>query len=214
MESHRNMTCILRVDTQSSGWEKSITKVIKSIKDVSFNIDATHGIIRISGAIDPIKLLTEIKKAGKHAELIAADISGNNNGGSVVGHSHPNSNHRHAELIATDFDGSNNSGRVVGHSHPNSNNRNEYMNNEYNGNHGHAYHYNGNHGSRYGYGYNEYDGRHGNVVPYYNHNQSHSDPYQYNGVLAPHAPSASEQMQHQQIQHYYDDDANNNCVIM
>jgi len=201
---------MLRVDTQSSGWEKSITKVIKSIKgnnlfyvigpffssrnviallfvtyifviigivDVSFNIDATHGIIRISGAIDPMKLLTEIKKAGKHAELIAADISGsnnNNNGGSVVGHSHPNSNHR-----------------------------TEYKNNEYNGNHS----------SRYGYGYNEYDGRHGNVIPCYsyNHNQYHSDPYQYNVVLAPHAPSASEQMQ---LQHYYDDDTNNNCVIM
>jgi len=133
------------------------------------SIDATHGIIQISGAIDPIKLLTEIKKAEKHAELIATDIGDN-------------------------------SDHVLGQSHPNSNHRNEYMNNEYNGNHGPAYHhhndYNGNFGSKYGYGYNEYDGKHGNVVPYYNHNQYHSDPYQYNDVLAPQAPSASEQMQH------------------
>jgi len=116
--------------------------------------------------------LTEIKKAGKHVELIAADIGDN-------------------------------SGRVLGQTHPNSNHKNEYMNNEYNGNFD----------SKYGYGYNEYDDIHGNVIPYYNHNQYHSDPYQYNGVLAPHAPSASEQMQHQQLQHYYDD-TNNNCVIM
>jgi len=182
--------------------------------DVSFSIDATHGIIRISGAIDPNKLLTEITKAGKHAELIAANVV-DSSGGSGSGHSH---------LIR------------------NSNNGNGYEHNEYNGNHSreHRYNeYNGNHGR--GYHYNEYNGGHGdvvpsynriqyqsdryrssdvfalpapsgNVVPSYNHIQYQSDPHPSNGVLALPPSSAPEQLQHQQLQHYYD--TNNNCVIM
>ncbi|GAU11318.1 hypothetical protein TSUD_343090 [Trifolium subterraneum] len=120
MESYRNMTCILRIDTQSHGWEKSLTKVIKGIKDVSYTIDTVHGIIKISGAIDPNKLLTEIKKAGKHAELLHADIG--NGGGD-------NSQVQHADI--------NNNGAVCGHPphfHSNANNGQSY--NEYNGGHG------------------------------------------------------------------------------
>ncbi|AES82226.1 hypothetical protein MTR_7g109950 [Medicago truncatula] len=37
MDSYRNMTCILKVDTQTSGWEKSVTKVIKRIKGNNFH---------------------------------------------------------------------------------------------------------------------------------------------------------------------------------
>ncbi|KAJ1412538.1 Heavy metal-associated domain superfamily [Sesbania bispinosa] len=70
------MNCILRVDTQSSRWEKAVTKVIKRVKDVSYSIDTTYGVIRISGQIDPNKLLTDIKKVGKHVELIHADCGG------------------------------------------------------------------------------------------------------------------------------------------
>ncbi|CAJ2631880.1 unnamed protein product [Trifolium pratense] len=170
MESYRNrnMTCILRIDTQSHGWEKSITKVIKGIKDVSYTIDTVHGIIRISGAIDPNKLLTEIKKAGKHAELIHADI-GNDGEHSRV---------HHADII--------NNG--IGGGHP-------------------QFHSNANNG----YGYNEYNGGHGNIVPSYNNIQCQSDPYQYNRALLPNAPP-QEQWQHPQIQQYNDTD--NPCIVM
>ncbi|KAK7337560.1 hypothetical protein VNO77_18141 [Canavalia gladiata] len=72
---HKNneRNCILKVDTRSSGWEKSLTKVIKRVKDVSYSIDAAHGVVRISGEINPNKLLNNIKKAGKHVELIHAE---------------------------------------------------------------------------------------------------------------------------------------------
>ncbi|XP_061366236.1 heavy metal-associated isoprenylated plant protein 34-like [Gastrolobium bilobum] len=73
MEINRHMNCVLRVDTRSRGWENSITKLLKRVKDVSFTIDTESGIIRISGKIDPNKLLTDIKRAGKHAELIYAE---------------------------------------------------------------------------------------------------------------------------------------------
>ena len=56
--------------------------------DVSYTIDATRGIIRISGAIDPNKILIDITKAGKHAELLAADIGGSSSGGSGGRHYH------------------------------------------------------------------------------------------------------------------------------
>lgn len=55
--------------------------------DVSYSIDTAHGVIHISGEIDPHKLLTDIKKVGKHAELIHADCGG---GGQ---YSHPNYSH-------------------------------------------------------------------------------------------------------------------------
>lgn len=63
------------------------------IVDVSYSIDTTHGIIRISGIIDPNKLFTDIKRAGKHAELLHADIGAAVGGGSDGGggeHSHSN----------------------------------------------------------------------------------------------------------------------------
>ncbi|KAK2418868.1 hypothetical protein QL285_041025 [Trifolium repens] len=129
--------------------------------DVSYTIDTLRGIIRISGAIDPNKLLTEIKKAGKHAELLHADIGNNGVGGGQP------------------------------HFHSNSNN---------------------------GYGYNEYNDVHGNMVPSYNNIQCQSDPYQSNGVLLLPAPPqeqwqhSQEQWQHPQIQQYHD--TNNACVIM
>ncbi|AES82224.2 hypothetical protein MTR_7g109930 [Medicago truncatula] len=191
------MICVLKVDTQSAGWEKSITKVIKSIKDVSFTIDATHGIIRISGAIDPSKLLTEITKAGKHAELIAANVVGGSGG-----HSHNEYNGNH--------------GREYRYNEYNGDQSRGYHYNEYNGGHGNVVpSYN-----RIQYQSDRYRSNDvfalpapsGNVVPSYNHIQYQSDPYPSNGILALPPPSASEQLQHQQLQHY--NDTNNNCVIM
>jgi len=165
--------------------------------DVSFSIDATFGIIRISGAIDPNKLLTEVTKAGKHAELIVADVVGGNGGSdSGCGHSHfhPNSNHGNEYNGQYRF----NEGR-------------RYNHNEYNGTHGNvipSY----NQIQYQSDPYREYNGGHGNVIPSYNHIQYQSDPYRSNGVLALPPPSTPEQLHHQQLQHY--NDTNNNCIIM
>ncbi|CAK7355594.1 unnamed protein product [Dovyalis caffra] len=62
--------CELQVDTQSPGWQKTLTKVLKSIEGLSFTIDASRGRARVSGTINPKKLLLILAKAGKHAELL------------------------------------------------------------------------------------------------------------------------------------------------
>ncbi|KAJ6305174.1 hypothetical protein OIU78_020671 [Salix suchowensis] len=62
--------CELQVDTQSPGWQKTLCKVLKGIQGVSFTIDASRGRARVSGEVNPNKLLLILAKAGKHAELI------------------------------------------------------------------------------------------------------------------------------------------------
>nr|TKS00341.1 hypothetical protein D5086_0000185540 [Populus alba] len=62
--------CELQVDTQSPGWQKTVCKVLKGIQGVSFTIDASRGRARVSGEVNPNKLLLILAKAGKHAELI------------------------------------------------------------------------------------------------------------------------------------------------
>ncbi|KDP43732.1 hypothetical protein JCGZ_22359 [Jatropha curcas] len=76
MDSAGHMTCELKVETQSPGWHKTLIKVLKSIEGVSFTIDAEMGIARVSGKIDPDKLLVMLAKAGKHTDLLWLD-SGN-----------------------------------------------------------------------------------------------------------------------------------------
>ncbi|VVB07908.1 unnamed protein product [Arabis nemorensis] len=66
------MTCVLRLDTQTSGWDKSIHKLFKGIRDVTYTIDATRGLAYISGKISP-DIILRIRKAKKHAELIHMD---------------------------------------------------------------------------------------------------------------------------------------------
>ncbi|XP_021288012.1 heavy metal-associated isoprenylated plant protein 32 [Herrania umbratica] len=69
-------TFILRVDTQTPGWEKSMIKVLKGIPGATFSIDA-NGLARVSGNIDPGKTLKLLAKAGKHAQMYWID-SGTN----------------------------------------------------------------------------------------------------------------------------------------
>ncbi|KDO61548.1 hypothetical protein CISIN_1g038889mg, partial [Citrus sinensis] len=71
-------TCALRVDTQTSGWHKSLIKVLARIDGVTYSIDAQQGIAYISGKVEPGTLLKLLAKAGKHAELCWVD-SGNHN---------------------------------------------------------------------------------------------------------------------------------------
>ncbi|KAJ4830896.1 hypothetical protein Tsubulata_011127 [Turnera subulata] len=68
-----HMTCELQVDTQSPGWHKTMTKVLKGINGLSFTIDASRGIARVSGQIEPTKLMALLAKAGKHADLLWVD---------------------------------------------------------------------------------------------------------------------------------------------
>ncbi|KAK4285468.1 hypothetical protein QN277_002162 [Acacia crassicarpa] len=64
-----NMTCGLKVDTKCKGWDRTMCKILKKIKGVSYDLDAEEGMIYISGKVDPQKILREITKHGKHAEL-------------------------------------------------------------------------------------------------------------------------------------------------
>ncbi|KAJ4829553.1 hypothetical protein Tsubulata_017163 [Turnera subulata] len=68
-EHYTHMSCALKVDTKTSGWFKTITKVLKKIAGLHYNIDAETGMAYISGRVDPNKILRKIAKAGKHAEL-------------------------------------------------------------------------------------------------------------------------------------------------
>ncbi|XP_022157631.1 heavy metal-associated isoprenylated plant protein 33-like [Momordica charantia] len=79
MES--NMTCGLKIDTRSEGWHKKMTRMLREIKGVSYNIDVEGGMAYVSGRVDPSKLLAIIMDAGKHVELcwVMAGNENNNN---------------------------------------------------------------------------------------------------------------------------------------
>ncbi|XVE50762.1 hypothetical protein DITRI_Ditri01bG0189300 [Diplodiscus trichospermus] len=74
--SSSHTTFVLRVDTQTPGWHKSMIKVLKGIPGATFTID-TNGLARVSGNIDPGKTLKLLSKAGKYAQVYWID-SGNN----------------------------------------------------------------------------------------------------------------------------------------
>ncbi|XP_015866690.2 heavy metal-associated isoprenylated plant protein 32 [Ziziphus jujuba] len=64
------MSCELKLDTKATGWHKTMTKVLKSVKGVSYSIDTQAGIAYVRGKINPDSLLKMLAKAGKHAELL------------------------------------------------------------------------------------------------------------------------------------------------
>lgn len=64
------MSCKLRVDTRSSGWQRTVRKVLSGIRGVyNFKMDV-DGLVQVSGMIDPYVLLNKIGKAGNRAELV------------------------------------------------------------------------------------------------------------------------------------------------
>ncbi|XVF77297.1 hypothetical protein PTKIN_Ptkin14bG0031300 [Pterospermum kingtungense] len=65
-------TFVLKVDTQTPGWEKSMIKLLNGIPGATFSIDA-NGLARVSGNVDPSKTLKLLAKAGKHAQLYRID---------------------------------------------------------------------------------------------------------------------------------------------
>ncbi|KAJ4911263.1 Uncharacterized protein Rs2_05884 [Raphanus sativus] len=66
------MTCVLRLDTETSGWDKSMHKLFKGVQDVTYTIDATRGLVYLSGRASP-EIVLRIRKAKKHAKLIHMD---------------------------------------------------------------------------------------------------------------------------------------------
>ncbi|XP_073298746.1 heavy metal-associated isoprenylated plant protein 33-like [Primulina huaijiensis] len=63
------MTCILRVNVQTPGWQKAVRRVLSSSKGVrSFKMDE-YGTVEVSGIVDPKSLLKKLGKAGNRAQL-------------------------------------------------------------------------------------------------------------------------------------------------
>ncbi|KAB2614094.1 hypothetical protein D8674_036410 [Pyrus ussuriensis x Pyrus communis] len=70
LESREGLTCEIKLDTRSSGWHKTMIKILISIRGVSYSIDAEAGMAYVAGTVDPNTLLTSFAKAGKHAQLL------------------------------------------------------------------------------------------------------------------------------------------------
>ncbi|XP_059284507.1 heavy metal-associated isoprenylated plant protein 32-like [Lycium ferocissimum] len=69
MQSYPFMTCILRVNNRTSGWQKTVAKVFKNVYGITNCRMNGDGMIEVSGNIDPKVLLKRLAKAGKKAEL-------------------------------------------------------------------------------------------------------------------------------------------------
>ncbi|KAB5568054.1 hypothetical protein DKX38_001847 [Salix brachista] len=59
----------LKVETKDPEWHRTLTKVLKRIKGVSYAIDVEQGMAYIRGRVDPNKLLKKLSKGGKHADI-------------------------------------------------------------------------------------------------------------------------------------------------
>ncbi|CAK7346051.1 unnamed protein product [Dovyalis caffra] len=66
---HLDCSCGLKVDTRDPKWHKTLTKVLKRIRGVSYTIDAEEGTALITGRVDPNKLLKKLSKGGKHTDI-------------------------------------------------------------------------------------------------------------------------------------------------
>nr|GMD57968.1 heavy metal-associated isoprenylated plant protein 33-like [Ipomoea batatas] len=67
-ENYSFMTCLLWVDTSSSGWQKDVEKVLTNIHGVtSFRMHGGLGMIEVSGTVNPQKLM---KKLGKKLAIV------------------------------------------------------------------------------------------------------------------------------------------------
>ncbi|XP_050380055.1 heavy metal-associated isoprenylated plant protein 32-like [Argentina anserina] len=67
------ITCVLKLDTNTKGWHKTISKVLRTIEGASYSIDTETGTVTVTGLIDPKALMARLAKSGKHAELVKVD---------------------------------------------------------------------------------------------------------------------------------------------
>lgn len=67
--------CILKVDVQCDSCKLNVLEVLSSISGVySVSIDAEEGIARVSGEVDPNRLLTALARSGRHAEVKTVNL--------------------------------------------------------------------------------------------------------------------------------------------
>ncbi|ANM64318.1 hydroxyproline-rich glycoprotein family protein [Arabidopsis thaliana] len=64
------MICLLKIESPTPGWKKSLEKLLKTINDVSFMIDKQSKTVYLSGKVDPQIILEKITKAGKKAVIL------------------------------------------------------------------------------------------------------------------------------------------------
>ncbi|KAK8527151.1 hypothetical protein V6N12_054375 [Hibiscus sabdariffa] len=63
------MNCILRVDTRSVGWRAMLAGVLDGIDGITYNIEGEHGIVRITGRLNPGQLMKTLAEVGLRADL-------------------------------------------------------------------------------------------------------------------------------------------------
>ncbi|XP_010433456.1 PREDICTED: uncharacterized protein LOC104717565 [Camelina sativa] len=76
MDTSSHMSCVLKINMQTRGWEKSMHKLIRDIPDVTYMIDAAMGLAYVSGKINP-EIILKIRKCKKHVQLIQIDYGHN-----------------------------------------------------------------------------------------------------------------------------------------
>ncbi|CAK9135170.1 unnamed protein product [Ilex paraguariensis] len=68
-ENYAFMTCVLRVNTRSQGWQKTLMNMLNSVQGVSNFRMNEDGMVKISGTVNPNHLLKMLAKGGKRAEM-------------------------------------------------------------------------------------------------------------------------------------------------
>ncbi|KAL4309820.1 hypothetical protein GQ457_01G006730 [Hibiscus cannabinus] len=63
------MNCILRVDTRFVGWRAMLAGVLDGIDGITYNIEGEHGIVRITGRLNPRQLMKALAEVGLRADL-------------------------------------------------------------------------------------------------------------------------------------------------
>ncbi|XP_010555724.1 PREDICTED: uncharacterized protein LOC104825137 [Tarenaya hassleriana] len=70
-ESFDHMACLFKInDAPSTGWEKSLSKVLSTMKDVNFTIDRWNRTVYVRGKFDPQTILQKIRAScNKHTDI-------------------------------------------------------------------------------------------------------------------------------------------------
>ncbi|KAK8997318.1 hypothetical protein V6N11_020799 [Hibiscus sabdariffa] len=61
--------CILRVDTRFVGWRAMLVGVLDGIDGITYNIEGEHGIVRITGRLNPRQLMKALAEVGLRVGL-------------------------------------------------------------------------------------------------------------------------------------------------
>ncbi|KAL3531680.1 hypothetical protein ACH5RR_005201 [Cinchona calisaya] len=64
------MTCSIKVNTRSPGWQRTVSRVLSKIHGVGTCKMDEYGVIQVSGIVSPEILIKNLSKAGRKAELL------------------------------------------------------------------------------------------------------------------------------------------------